>query len=196
MALPSSPIDPPSSTPAAPAATTPALRFFSTAPPPSRPPTSPFPQPQPQPHYYHHHRPHLAAAYPQSQHHPPPQPPLYEPPNLAPRVTAAAIQPQLAAAAKPHAPTPRGILYPVASSGRGFLPKAIRPDPTVTIANPGGFRVGSGYPHTVRAFGFPHSDSVHLIRPGHLQNNFIGSAGSNVVSGTVKGVPVSTGLKV
>ncbi|GFZ00646.1 hydroxyproline-rich glycoprotein family protein [Actinidia rufa] len=197
MALPSSPADPPSTAPTAP-------RLFSTAPLPSRPPTSPFPQPQPQPqpHYHHHHHhhhqlPHLVATYPQPQPQPQsqsqslPQPPLYASPNLSPRVNAAGIHPQLAT--KPHAPTPRGILYPVASSGRGFLPKAIYPDPTVTIANPGGFRVGSGYPNTVRAFG---SDSVHLIRPGYLQHNFLSSIGSNAVSGTVKGVQVSTGLKV
>ncbi|GMP41943.1 hypothetical protein CsSME_00011859 [Camellia sinensis var. sinensis] len=97
-----------------------------------------------------------------------------------------------------------GILYPVASSGRGFLPKTIRPqsaDHTVTVANPGGFPprpvlvAAYPHPHQVRPFGDPHTQSVHLIRPTHLHNTLLGSTGG-VMSGMVKGVPVSAQQKV
>ncbi|KAF7140005.1 hypothetical protein RHSIM_Rhsim06G0015600 [Rhododendron simsii] len=97
----------------------------------------------------------------------------------------------------------RGILYPVASSGRGFLPKAIRSQSAAAaadqIANQAGFPPrpalgGPPYSHTVRAFGFPHSDPhAHLIRPPHVHQTFLGSTG--VISAGVKGVPISGQLK-
>ncbi|KAL6964821.1 hypothetical protein U1Q18_035876 [Sarracenia purpurea var. burkii] len=200
MALSSSPADPPSSATVNAGPATP--RLFTSAPPPSRDPrplTSPFPQPQSHYHYSHPHpHSHHATAYHQ------PQPSLYTAqslPNIAPRVPAAAIRPQLAA--KPHEPS-RGILYPVASSGRGFLSKAIRPQPvdqTVTVANAGGFppcpAVPAAYPYAVRPFGFPHPDpqgqASPLIRPTHLQHSLLGSSGGAMPS-MVKGA--SAHLKV
>lgn len=180
MALSSTPADPPAAS-----ATTP--RLFAAAPPPSRdprPPISPYPHP---PSHYHH-------RLPSQQLH---QQPLYASQpfaNLAPRGGGGA--PSSAAAAN------RGILYPVASSGRGFLPKAIRSQSATAadqIANQAGFPPrpvlgGPPYSHTVRAFGFPHSDPhAHLIRPAHVHQTFLGSTG--VISAAVKGVPVSGQLK-
>lgn len=184
MALSSTPADPPAA--AATSATTP--RLFAAAPPPSRdprPPISPYPHP---PSHYHH-------RLPSQQLH---QQPLYASQpfaNLAPRGGGGA--PSSAAAAN------RGILYPVASSGRGFLPKAIRSQSAAAadqIANQAGFPPrpvlgGPPYSHTVRAFGFPHSDPhAHLIRPAHVHQTFLGSTG--VISAAVKGVPVTGQLKV
>ncbi|KAG5565270.1 hypothetical protein RHGRI_001232 [Rhododendron griersonianum] len=181
MALSSTPADPPA---AAASVTTP--RLFAAAPPPSRdprPPISPYPHP---PSHYHH-------RLPSQQLH---QQPLYASQpfaNLAPRGGGA---PSSAAAAN------RGILYPVASSGRGFLPKSIRSQSAAAadqIANQAGFPPrpvlgGPPYSHTVRAFGFPHSDPhAHLIRPPHVHQTFLGSTG--VISAAVKGVPVSGQLK-
>ncbi|XP_043690452.1 mucin-2-like isoform X3 [Telopea speciosissima] len=101
---------------------------------------------------------------------------------------------------------PQGILYPVASSGRGFIPKSFRPqspDQLVTIANPGGVgfspRSLMAFPNQVqvqlRPFGFPPADPqshpVHLMRPPHLQpSSQIGSRQMGApVSGTIKSVP-------
>uniref|UniRef100_A0A5B6YJ03 Putative SH3 domain-containing protein C23A1.17 n=2 Tax=Davidia involucrata TaxID=16924 RepID=A0A5B6YJ03_DAVIN len=201
MAMSSSPPDPSPPTTATTTTTTitatvtaPRL-FINPVPPPrdTRPPTTPLVQP-PQPHYHH------PTTYPSSS-----QQPLYtaQPiPNLAPRVPTNSIHPQLA---KPH-DHPPGLLYPVASSGRGFLPKAVRPqsvDQTVTIANPGGFPprpvISAAYHHPGRPFGFPQSEpqcqTVHLIRPTHLQHTLLGSTGG-VMTGMVKGIPVSAHPKV
>ncbi|XP_057978741.1 uncharacterized protein LOC131165087 isoform X2 [Malania oleifera] len=100
---------------------------------------------------------------------------------------------------KTHDP-PQGVLYPVASSGRGFIPKVILPklpDQTVTVANPAGG--SSGFPsrpflpfaHPFRPFGFPPSDPtqfqpLQLMRPPQLHHSHLASAGA-----AVKGVPVS-----
>ncbi|XP_059649052.1 uncharacterized protein LOC132295003 isoform X2 [Cornus florida] len=192
MVTSSSPPDPP------PPTATATARLFTNPPRDPRPPTPPLPQ-QTQPNYQH------------STPYPPPsqqqqQPPLYTAqslPALAPRVPSNTIHHQLG---KSRDHPPHGILYPVASSGRGFLPKAIRPklaDQTVTVANPGGFpprsAVAAAYPQPVRPYGFPHSDpqgqNVHLIRPAHLQHTIIGSSGG-AIRGMVNGVPVSAHPKV
>ncbi|KAA8515725.1 hypothetical protein F0562_018664 [Nyssa sinensis] len=200
MAMSSSPADPPPPPPPPPITTTTTLTtttttprlFTNSAPPPRETRTTTASLVEP--HYHH------PATYPSSS-----QQSLYTAqslPNLAPRVPTNSIHPQLA---KSH-DHPQGLLYPVASSGRGFLPKAIRPqlaDQTVTIANPGGFPprpvIAAAYPHPVRPFGFPHSDprgqTVHLIRPTHLQHSLLGSTGG-VMTGMVKGVPVSAHPKV
>ncbi|KAI8571724.1 hypothetical protein RHMOL_Rhmol01G0141800 [Rhododendron molle] len=188
MALSSTPADPPAAAAAAAATSATTPRLFAAAPPPSRdprPPISPYPHP---PSHYHH-------RLPSQQLH---QQPLYSSQpfaNLAPRGGGGA--PSSAAAAN------RGILYPVASSGRGFLPKAIRSQSAAAaadqIANQAGFPPrpvlgGPPYSHTVRAFGFPHSDPhAHLIRQPHVHQTFLGSTG--VISAAVKGVPVSGQLK-
>ncbi|PON82613.1 proline-rich family protein [Trema orientale] len=111
--------------------------------------------------------------------------------------------------ADPSSPA-HGIPYPVASSGRGFIPKAVRPDQTVTVANPGGYP-----PRPVVAAGFHHAGGVrshleclnvnhhpphpphgHMVRPlqnlqQHLYHPHLGSA-----VGPIKGVPVSVQSKV
>ncbi|KAK9283589.1 hypothetical protein L1049_011838 [Liquidambar formosana] len=108
---------------------------------------------------------------------------------------------------KPHdTHPPQGILYPVASSGRGFIPKPIRPQPTdqiVTVANPGAAfppRSIVTFPHhQVRHFGFSNSDSlnhpVHMMRSPYLQHSHLGMAGS-AGSAPIKGIPVSAHPKV
>ncbi|CAL5380591.1 unnamed protein product [Camellia sinensis] len=199
MALPSTPADPPTTTATA-TATAATTRLFTSPPPPTRPPTPPLPQ-----SYHHHHHHHLLHHHTTYPPQPQPQPPLYtaQPlPNLAPRLPANSIHSQLAT--RPQHDPSQGILYPVASSGRGFLPKAIRPqsaDHTVTVANPGGFPprpvlvAAYPHPHQVRPFGDPHAQSVHLIRPTHLHNTLLGSTGG-VMPGMVKGVPVSAQQKI
>ncbi|CAK9177410.1 unnamed protein product [Ilex paraguariensis] len=164
----------------------------------SRPLTPPPLHHHPPPsHHYHHHQ--------QQQAHPryAAQPFL----SIAPRITASQIHPPVPTN-KHHRhdppPPPQGFLYPVASSG-SFLPKPIRPaEPTVTIANPGGYpsRPVVQYPqtHPVRPFGFNHSEQgqgqiVHYIRPTHFQHTLLGSNGG-VMPGVVKGVPVSSQPKV
>ncbi|KAI5679599.1 hypothetical protein M9H77_00826 [Catharanthus roseus] len=94
------------------------------------------------------------------------------------------------------------ILYPVASSGRGFLTKQTTP---VTLANPGPnsplfqSRPGMSYPRP--PFGYSHSDPSLVQgmgyvtgRPTHVHHgatmgNSAGAAG--VMPGVIKGVPVS-----
>ncbi|KAJ4970022.1 hypothetical protein NE237_003121 [Protea cynaroides] len=103
---------------------------------------------------------------------------------------------------------PQGILYPVASSGRGFVPKSFRPqspDQLVTIANPGGVgfppRPVLAFPQ-VRPFGFspadPQAQSVHLMRPPHLQpSSQIGSRQmGTAITGTIKSGPAILHPKV
>ncbi|KAG6581603.1 uncharacterized protein LOC111441417 [Cucurbita moschata] len=96
----------------------------------------------------------------------------------------------------------QAILYPVASSGRGFVPRPIRPlpvDQTVTVANPGGYphRPVVSFPH--RPIGSPHLDSMshpmHMARPPNLQQQLIPFSGSSI-SGSIKGAPNSSDPKV
>lgn len=100
---------------------------------------------------------------------------------------------------KPHdAHSPQGILYPVASSGHGFVPKHLRPHPSdqmVTVANPGAFPPRVNFPHQGgRPFGLPNSDSlnhpVHMTRPPYLQHSHPGVVGTSG-STPIKGIPVS-----
>ncbi|XP_022949214.1 uncharacterized protein LOC111452632 [Cucurbita moschata] len=96
----------------------------------------------------------------------------------------------------------QAILYPVASSGRGFVPRPIRPlpaDQAVTVANPGGYphRPVVTFPH--RPIGSPHLDSMshpmHLARPPNLPQQLISLSGS-AISGSIKGAPNSSDPKV
>ncbi|KAJ7982152.1 proline-rich family protein [Quillaja saponaria] len=155
--------------------------------PPSSRPISPIPQPQPQLN-------HLQNA------HQYPSQALYTAQPLPFRNSSPHSNPQLA---KPHDPT-QGVLYPVASSGRGFLPKGIRPMSTeqmVTVVNPSGYppRPVVTFPHGVQTIGSLPMDSLnhplHMMRPPYLQYPHVGSP---VVTGSVhiKGVPVSANPKV
>ncbi|XP_038903387.1 uncharacterized protein LOC120089997 [Benincasa hispida] len=105
---------------------------------------------------------------------------------------------------KLHQDASQAILYPVASSGRGFVPRPIRPlpaDQTVTLANPGGYayRPVVTFPH--RPIGSLHLDSMshpmHMARPPNLQQQqqLIPFSGSSI-SGSIKGVPNSSDPKV
>ncbi|KAG7018103.1 hypothetical protein SDJN02_19971 [Cucurbita argyrosperma subsp. argyrosperma] len=96
----------------------------------------------------------------------------------------------------------QAILYPVASSGRGFVPRPIRPlpvDQSVTVANPGGYphRPVVSFPH--RPIGSPHLDSMshpmHMARPPNLQQQLIPFSGSSI-SVSIKGAPNSSDPKV
>lgn len=95
-------------------------------------------------------------------------------------------------------------IYPVASSGRGFVRGNLRPpsgtDQTVTLANHGtvGYPPRSvvAFPHHIfRPLGFPHSDAgthpVHLMRPPQ----YFGPVGGTV-SAPTKGIPVLSHPKV
>ncbi|KAM6554075.1 hypothetical protein CsatB_014837 [Cannabis sativa] len=189
-------------------ATTNLARPF-TNPPPSRP-ISPLQQ-QPQPLHPHHHHPLTTTTTTAASAFSSQQQPLYTAHALPIR---APVPPytnsQLVKSPNDSSSTAHGISYPVASSGRGFIPKAVRPDQIVTVANPGSG--GGGYParpivaagfhHAGGVRGAPHMESLnanlaaHLVRPmqnlqQHLYHPHLGSP---VVS--VKGVPVSVQPKV
>ncbi|XP_028774318.1 uncharacterized protein LOC114731343 [Neltuma alba] len=105
----------------------------------------------------------------------------------------------------PSQPFYAGVLYPVASSGRGFIPKGARPlstDQMVTVANPGVYPPPHSlvFPPGVRPMGSPHLDyhlsyPLHLARPPNMQYAHPGLAGG-AGSGPFKGVPVSAHPKV
>ncbi|XP_048442103.1 uncharacterized protein LOC103945927 [Pyrus x bretschneideri] len=94
-----------------------------------------------------------------------PLPPnLYAAQSLQIRTQSPSSSP-LASAAANH----QGVLYPLASSGRGFIPRPIRPaaaaggEPPVTVAN-----AGASYPSRP-LLNFPSQQpiSVHLMRPNY-----------------------------
>ncbi|KAF8398524.1 hypothetical protein HHK36_017453 [Tetracentron sinense] len=137
---------------------------------------------------------------------PPPPSPVYTAQPL-PVVVVAGKTPnpplQMAKIQDPPVLPPQGILYPVSSSGRGFIPKTLRPQSTdqlVTVANPGGFppRSVMAFPNPVRPFGFPPSDSqTHMMRPPHMQPLHFGSRQMGAaVSGSNKSIPVVVHPKV
>uniref|UniRef100_F6HPT6 Uncharacterized protein n=1 Tax=Vitis vinifera TaxID=29760 RepID=F6HPT6_VITVI len=168
-----------STTTATTAMTTATIRSFSTLPPPAAPLTV---------------DPMAIVRYPVGQ-----------PPHPLPYSTIRVPNPQLA---KPHDP-PQGILYPVASSGRGFIPKPLRPQSsdhnTVTVANPGAAfpprsaaTAAAAFSHQARPFGFPQSDlnyPVHSMRMPHLLPSHVGVT-AVPGSAPIKGIPVSAHPKV
>ncbi|KAG6792635.1 hypothetical protein POTOM_001787 [Populus tomentosa] len=122
-------------------------------------------------------------------------------------------------------PNHQGVLYPVASSGRGFIPRPVRPQQDQTPANQGAYHprgAGVAYrPHTPTAgVGSPSSRShpnpqqlgdlhhlhnvqqQHLMmsrqHPTHLQHhNYVGlGLGVGSVAAPIKGIPVTGQLKV
>ncbi|KAF5445821.1 hypothetical protein F2P56_031507 [Juglans regia] len=85
-------------------------------------------------------------------------------------------------------PQQQGILYPVASSGRGFIPKP--PMQTVTVAaNPAA-------PYAPRPLvSYPHSHPLHLMRPPNPHHHLhpqLGGPGLASGSVPIKGIPVSS----
>ncbi|XP_022152574.1 lysine-rich arabinogalactan protein 19 [Momordica charantia] len=97
----------------------------------------------------------------------------------------------------------QGILYPVASSGRGFVPRPIRPlpaDQAVTVANAAGFphRPVVTFPH--RPVGSPHLDAMshpmHMGRPPNLQQQQLLPLPGSATAGSIKGAPNSSDPKV
>ncbi|XP_042955942.1 extensin isoform X2 [Carya illinoinensis] len=85
-------------------------------------------------------------------------------------------------------PQQQGILYPVASSGRGFIPKT--PMQTVTVAaNPAA-------PYAPRPLvSYPHSHPLHLMRPPNPHHHLhpqLGGPGLASGSVPIKGIPVSS----
>ncbi|XP_040991869.1 uncharacterized protein LOC121238870 isoform X2 [Juglans microcarpa x Juglans regia] len=85
-------------------------------------------------------------------------------------------------------PQQQGILYPVASSGRGFIPKP--PMQTVTVAaNPAA-------PYAPRPLvSYPHSHPLHLMRPPNPHHHLhpqLGGPGLASGSIPIKGIPVSS----
>ncbi|KAJ6947962.1 lysine-rich arabinogalactan protein 19 [Populus alba x Populus x berolinensis] len=122
-------------------------------------------------------------------------------------------------------PNHQGVLYPVASSGRGFIPRPVRPQQDQTPANQVAYHprgAGVAYrPHTPTAgVGSPSSRShpnpqqlgdlhhlhnvqqQHLMmsrqHPTHLQHhNYVGlGLGVGSVAAPIKGIPVTGQLKV
>ncbi|KAJ6315848.1 hypothetical protein OIU78_019174 [Salix suchowensis] len=123
-------------------------------------------------------------------------------------------------------PSHQGVLYPVASSGRGFIPRPVRPQQDQTPASQGAYHprgAGVAYkPHTpTTVVGSPSSRShpnpqplgdlhhlhnvqqqQHLMmsrqHPTHLQHHNYGGLGLGVGSAAapIKGIPVTGQLKV
>ncbi|OVA13084.1 Protein LIN37 [Macleaya cordata] len=130
-----------------------------------------------------------------------PSPPVYIPQSLPVMASKFPNPSKIQDPSSGVPPPPQGILYPVASSGRGFIPKNLRPQPPqstdqlVTVANPGGgfsSRPILTFPNQVRAFGFSTVDpqQVHVMRPPALQPSQLGSRSiATAVSGPVKSVP-------
>lgn len=111
----------------------------------------------------------------------------------------------------------QGILYPVSSSGRGFIQRPIRPLPTcdqaVTVVNPNPagyfYRPLVGLHQTASAAGVSvrsnldltnhnHNHSVHILRPPHDFQQQHNLCHPPIVStgGPIKSVPVSGQSKV
>ncbi|KAG8363558.1 hypothetical protein BUALT_Bualt19G0035000 [Buddleja alternifolia] len=90
----------------------------------------------------------------------------------------------------PHHPDPSQLLYPVASSGRGFLPRPV----AMPAARPSS-RLPLVFPYLDQGQGNPG-----FVRPNHLPHVLLGSgpasavnaAGGGVMPGVVKGIPVSS----
>ncbi|CAK7331760.1 unnamed protein product [Dovyalis caffra] len=123
-----------------------------------------------------------------------------------------------------HHQQQQGVLYPVASSGRGFIPRPVRPQQDQTPTNQGVYHqrgVGVAYrPHTPTTIGgSPSSRShpnpqqlgdlhhLHNVQqqmmmsrqhPTHLQHhNYVGlGLGVGSVSAPIKGIPVTGQHKV
>ncbi|KAM7512293.1 hypothetical protein LguiB_011168 [Lonicera macranthoides] len=138
----------------------------TTPPPPQRDPRSPPPPQQHQPHHYS----------------------LQSLPNIAPR------PPQNTTTTTIHPPQSQNILYPVASSGRGFLPKSIRTDQSVTVANPGGGFARNPFLNPGRVSG-SDQNQMGQIRPTHLQHTLLGAIGA-AMPGVVKANQGSANPKV
>ncbi|XP_008461766.2 uncharacterized protein LOC103500291 isoform X2 [Cucumis melo] len=134
------------------------------------------------------------SSIPQTHHLHYPSQALYQPQSIPVRTPNTQLP-------KLHQDASQAILYPVASSGRGFVPRPIRPlpvDQAVTLANPGGYphRPLVTFPH--RPIGSPHLDSMshpmHMTRPPNLQQQLIPFSGSSI-SGSIKGAPNSSDPK-
>ncbi|KAE8650942.1 uncharacterized protein LOC101211370 [Cucumis sativus] len=134
------------------------------------------------------------SSIPQTHHLHYPSQALYQPQSIPVRTPNAQLP-------KLHQDASQAILYPVASSGRGFVPRTIRPlpaDQAVTLANPGGYphRPVVTFPH--RPIGSPHLDSMshpmHMTRPPNLQQQLIPFSGSSI-SGSIKCAPNSSDPK-
>uniref|UniRef100_A0A9I9EA69 Uncharacterized protein n=1 Tax=Cucumis melo TaxID=3656 RepID=A0A9I9EA69_CUCME len=134
------------------------------------------------------------SSIPQTHHLHYPSQALYQPQSIPVRTPNTQLP-------KLHQDASQAILYPVASSGRGFVPRPIRPlpvDQAVTLANPGGYphRPVVTFPH--RPIGSPHLDSMshpmHMTRPPNLQQQLIPFSGSSI-SGSIKGAPNSSDPK-
>ncbi|XP_010243354.1 PREDICTED: uncharacterized protein LOC104587439 [Nelumbo nucifera] len=143
-----------------------------------------------------------SSSRPLTTSHPPSSPsPIYtaQPiPVIAGKTSNPNPPAQMAKIQDPSVPPPQGILYPVASSGRGFIPKSFRPQPVdqlVTVANPGGFPPRSvvAFANQVRPFSFPPGDpqvqAVHLMRPPHMQPPHLGP---RHIGATVSGPPIKS----
>ncbi|XP_059448242.1 RNA-binding motif protein 25-like [Corylus avellana] len=98
----------------------------------------------------------------------------------------------------------QGVLYPVASSGRGFIPKPLPPMHAVTVAaHPGNATstaaaAGGAYPpRPLVSYSQPHglSHPVHVMRPPHYHHVHpaqLAGQGLGPGPGPVKGIPVSS----
>ncbi|KAE8008281.1 hypothetical protein FH972_004806 [Carpinus fangiana] len=97
----------------------------------------------------------------------------------------------------------QGVLYPVASSGRGFIPKPLPPMHAVTVAaHPGNATssaaaAGAYPPRPLVSYSQPHglSHPVHVMRPPHyhpLHPAQLAGQGLGSGQGPVKGIPVSS----
>lgn len=115
---------------------------------------------------------------------PPTSHPFYSPPPRLPS-NPNPNYPQLAPRPPhPHSQDPSQLLYPVASSGRGFLARPVALPATRPSQRP--------------PFMFPYMDQGQgnpvFVRPNHLPHVLIGSApgssAAGAMPGVVKGIPV------
>ncbi|XP_062175807.1 RNA-binding motif protein 25-like [Alnus glutinosa] len=135
-------------------------------------------------------RPNIAPLlYPQPHHHQHLYTPIRPTPNLQQQSS--------------HS---QGVLYPVASSGRGFIPKPLPPIHAVTVASHPGTATstaaaaGAYPPRPLVSYPQPHglSHPVHVMRPPHVHHHHhlhpaqIGGPGLGPGPAPVKGIPVSS----
>ncbi|KAF5178132.1 proline-rich family protein [Thalictrum thalictroides] len=138
---------------------------------------------------------------PASSPSPIPQEPLsllpttLKPSTTTPTTTTTTPSPQIP---KPQDPSQGIPKYPLASSGRGFIPKstAYRPslqsnDQSITIANSGGFppRNALQFQHQVRPFGSNSQLNPSSMRPPFLQPS---QFGQRAIGATTASAPMRT----
>lgn len=85
---------------------------------------------------------------------------------------------------------PHSLLFPPVSSGRDLFPKSLRPDQSVTVANPNLYSSRSHVAYPRPPIASSHLDAlnpVHFVNPPYLQQPLPHVSGAG--PGAVKGIP-------